>query len=256
MRSRGVCLDQRDHRHHGALPQAAALQRGLGGLSRTIPMRVPPAVIHSGVTIRGRHTDGAAYIIFFYSTKFENLEEERQLISGTALMDVRDHAGERVDQILARFQIARYEPETVGFKIPNFQILAVILFRASGVGASRAQELLQPLNHHMPRDQQQFDATRTQGRCTETFHAEANAGRIATTVWNDDPQPAEAATRLIQMVVRLWVCKTPGSGFGGRQIRRPLLKPLPYWARRGNLPSPTSTLEPMLTRLRTMRSPP
>eukprot|EP00959_Pyramimonas_sp_CCMP1952_P189180 3957155-Pyramimonas_sp.AAC.1 len=35
--------------------QAAALQRGLGGLARTIAMRVPSAVIIFGVNIGGRH---------------------------------------------------------------------------------------------------------------------------------------------------------------------------------------------------------
>eukprot|EP00959_Pyramimonas_sp_CCMP1952_P120347 2516534-Pyramimonas_sp.AAC.1 len=59
--------------------QAAALQRGLGGLPRTIAMRAPPAVINFGVNIGGRHTDGVTYIMFLLSTKFENLEEELRL---------------------------------------------------------------------------------------------------------------------------------------------------------------------------------
>eukprot|EP00959_Pyramimonas_sp_CCMP1952_P080832 1688590-Pyramimonas_sp.AAC.1 len=61
--------------------QAAALQRGLGGLARTIAMRAPPAVIDFGVNIGGRHTDRATYIMFLLSTKFENFEEERPLNS-------------------------------------------------------------------------------------------------------------------------------------------------------------------------------
>eukprot|EP00959_Pyramimonas_sp_CCMP1952_P188989 3952741-Pyramimonas_sp.AAC.1 len=61
--------------------QAATLQRGLGGFARTIAMRVPPAVINFSVNIGGRHTDGATYTMFLLSTKFENLEEERQLNS-------------------------------------------------------------------------------------------------------------------------------------------------------------------------------
>eukprot|EP00959_Pyramimonas_sp_CCMP1952_P191506 4004345-Pyramimonas_sp.AAC.1 len=43
--------------------QAAALQRGLGGVARTIAMRAPPAVINFSVNIGCRHTDGATYII-------------------------------------------------------------------------------------------------------------------------------------------------------------------------------------------------
>eukprot|EP00959_Pyramimonas_sp_CCMP1952_P354475 7425758-Pyramimonas_sp.AAC.1 len=134
--------------------QAAALQRGFGGLARTVSMRVPPAVVNFGVNIGGRHIDGATYITFLLSTKVENLEEERQLISGTTPIDSGVHAGKRIDQTLVRFVMARYEAETAGFNIPNFQIRIVILFRALGAGTSRAQQSLQPLNHRVPRGQQ------------------------------------------------------------------------------------------------------
>eukprot|EP00959_Pyramimonas_sp_CCMP1952_P404408 8474609-Pyramimonas_sp.AAC.1 len=139
--------------------------------------------------------------MFVLSTKFENLEEERQLHSGTALIDFRVHAGERIDRTLARFEIARYEAEAAGFHIPNFQILTVILFRVLGVGTSRAQQLFQPLNHQMTINQQQFDsllerarscahiAERTHGNIggifsrghrAGTFHTETNAWQPAT----------------------------------------------------------------------------
>eukprot|EP00959_Pyramimonas_sp_CCMP1952_P082262 1718797-Pyramimonas_sp.AAC.1 len=77
-------------------------------------MRVPPAVTNFVVFSSGRHTDGVAYIMFLLSTKFENLEEERQLSSGTAPIDFRVHAGERIGQTLTRFEIARYGAETAG----------------------------------------------------------------------------------------------------------------------------------------------
>eukprot|EP00959_Pyramimonas_sp_CCMP1952_P446339 9345204-Pyramimonas_sp.AAC.1 len=117
-------------------------------------MRAPPAVINIGVNIGGCHTDGATYIIFLLNMKFENLGGERQLNSGAALIDFRVHAGERIDQTLARFEMARYAAETAGFNIPNFQVLTAIISRALGVGTSRAQQLAQPLNHHVPREQQ------------------------------------------------------------------------------------------------------
>eukprot|EP00959_Pyramimonas_sp_CCMP1952_P141422 2959990-Pyramimonas_sp.AAC.1 len=72
--------------------QTATLQRDLGGLAWTIAMRVPLAVINFGVGIGGRHADGVTYIMFLLSAKFENLEMERQLNSGTALIDFRVHA--------------------------------------------------------------------------------------------------------------------------------------------------------------------
>eukprot|EP00959_Pyramimonas_sp_CCMP1952_P179064 3743360-Pyramimonas_sp.AAC.1 len=47
--------------------------------------------------------------------------------------------------------MARLEADSAGFDIPNFQIVALILFCAVGVGTFRAAQLLQPLNHQMPR---------------------------------------------------------------------------------------------------------
>eukprot|EP00959_Pyramimonas_sp_CCMP1952_P293555 6139492-Pyramimonas_sp.AAC.1 len=101
--------------------QAAALQRGLGGLARTIAMRAPPTVINLGVNLGGRHTHGVTYTMFLLSAKVENLDEERQLNSCTAHIGFRVHVGERIDQTLARFEIARYEAEAAGSNIPNFQ---------------------------------------------------------------------------------------------------------------------------------------
>eukprot|EP00959_Pyramimonas_sp_CCMP1952_P080403 1680290-Pyramimonas_sp.AAC.1 len=115
--------------------------------------------------------------MFPSSTKFENLEEERQLNSGTALSDFRVHAGERIDQTLARLEIARYEANTAVLRTPNFHILTAIIFRVLGVGTSRAQQLLQPLNHRAPRDQQQVDALLERMRSYANI-AERNPGNI------------------------------------------------------------------------------
>eukprot|EP00959_Pyramimonas_sp_CCMP1952_P272286 5692813-Pyramimonas_sp.AAC.1 len=41
-----------------------------------------------------------------------------------------------------RFEIACFEADAAGFNVPNVQILTVMLFRALGVGASRARHLL------------------------------------------------------------------------------------------------------------------
>eukprot|EP00959_Pyramimonas_sp_CCMP1952_P215273 4504406-Pyramimonas_sp.AAC.1 len=85
-------------------------------------MRAPPAVINIGVDIGGRHADGVTYRRFLLNTKFANLGEERLLNPGTALIEFRAHAGERIDQALARFETARVEADAAGSIIPNFQI--------------------------------------------------------------------------------------------------------------------------------------
>ena len=108
--------------------QAAALQRGLSGLARTLAMRIPSHVINFGVDTQGVHTDPVTYIMFMLSTRFENLEDERQLTQGTALIDFRVQGGERIDITLARFEMARLEADQAGFQMPNFQLLTTILF--------------------------------------------------------------------------------------------------------------------------------
>eukprot|EP00959_Pyramimonas_sp_CCMP1952_P066529 1388947-Pyramimonas_sp.AAC.1 len=137
--------------------QAAAIQRGLGGLARTPAMRVPPDIINYGAGIDGVHTDPATYIMFLLSMKFERLEDERQLTSGIQFIGFHVPYGERIDVTLTRFEMARLGEQSVGFDLPNFQLLATILFRALGVGNQRATQLLQPLNHQMPRTQQQHE---------------------------------------------------------------------------------------------------
>eukprot|EP00959_Pyramimonas_sp_CCMP1952_P247164 5166370-Pyramimonas_sp.AAC.1 len=64
--------------------------------------------------------------------KFERLEDERQLASGTQLIDFHAPRGERIDVTLTRLEIARLEAQSVGFGLPNFQLLTTILFRALG----------------------------------------------------------------------------------------------------------------------------
>eukprot|EP00959_Pyramimonas_sp_CCMP1952_P276011 5769362-Pyramimonas_sp.AAC.1 len=86
--------------------------------------------------------------------KFERLEDELQLTSGTQLIDFHVPHGERVDVTLARFEMARLEAQSVGFDCPNFQLPTTILVRALGVGNQRAMQFSQPLNHQMPRTQQ------------------------------------------------------------------------------------------------------
>eukprot|EP00959_Pyramimonas_sp_CCMP1952_P139210 2913923-Pyramimonas_sp.AAC.1 len=60
-------------------------------------MRVPSTTINYGVTPQGKRTDGVTYILYPLGTGFENLEDERQLTSGTALVDFRVESGERID---------------------------------------------------------------------------------------------------------------------------------------------------------------
>ena len=120
-------------------------------------MAIPPAAIQNGAVINGIVTDPVTYLLYVLASKFEVLEDERSLLSGTALLDFTSHPGERIDSVLTRFDMARFEAQSVGADIHNFHTMATILLRAIGVSGQQVLSLLQPLGGRMPRNQLQFD---------------------------------------------------------------------------------------------------
>eukprot|EP00959_Pyramimonas_sp_CCMP1952_P311330 6515535-Pyramimonas_sp.AAC.1 len=89
-------------------------------------MRAPSTIINYGVALQERRTDGVTYVTYPLSTKFRNLEDERQLPSATALTVFRAERGERLESVLVRCEMARLEADSAGPTIPNFQSLTPI----------------------------------------------------------------------------------------------------------------------------------
>ena len=81
----------------------------------------------------------------YLSIKFEHLEVERQLQSGTELIGLHVLPDERIDATVARFEVAGLEAASAEFDVPNFLLLTMVLFRALRISAGRALHLLQPL---------------------------------------------------------------------------------------------------------------
>ena len=77
-------------------------------------MSLPPAAIAFGVAINGVMTDPVTYLIYSLSNRFEALEDERTMRSGTVLLDFQPRPGERIDALLIRFDMARQEAASVG----------------------------------------------------------------------------------------------------------------------------------------------
>ena len=98
--------------------QAAAIQRGLQGLARDFALSLPSAAISFGGSINGVMSDPVAYPIYTLSNRFESLEE-RIMRSGTVLLDFQPRPNERIDELLARFDMARQEAASVGAAITN-----------------------------------------------------------------------------------------------------------------------------------------
>ena len=136
-------------------------------------MTIPPAAIQNGAVINGIATDPVTYLLYVLANKFEALEDERSLLSGTALLDFASRPGERIDSVLTRFDMARFEARAVGADIPNFHMLSTILLRAVGVSGQQLLTLLHPIDGRMPQNQQQFDRLfnnlRSMGHILERF---------------------------------------------------------------------------------------
>ena len=100
--------------------------------------------------IEGTHTDPVTYLLYSLANRFESLEDERSLLSGTQLLDFTSRPGERIDSLLTRFDLARHEAQAVGAGIQNLHTLTTILLRAVRVTGQQVITLLQPFGGRMP----------------------------------------------------------------------------------------------------------
>ena len=97
--------------------QAAAIQLGLQGVAHEVAMSIPPAAITHGAVINGVPVCPVTYLLYILANRFEALEDERIMQSGTSVLDFTRQPNERVDTLLTRFDLARYETETL---VPDY----------------------------------------------------------------------------------------------------------------------------------------
>ena len=107
--------------------QAAAIQLGLQGVAHEVAMSIPPAVITHGAVINNVPTDPVTYLLHILANRIEALEDERIMQSGTAVLDFTRQPNERVDTLLTRFDLARYNTENVGAGLHNYHFLTTVL---------------------------------------------------------------------------------------------------------------------------------
>ena len=72
------------------------------------------------------------------------------------MIDFAVRPGEHIDQVLARFEMARYDAQSVVFDVPLFRFLTTILFRAIGATPQQIIKFLQPLNNGLPPNQVEY----------------------------------------------------------------------------------------------------
>ncbi len=128
--------------------QAAAIQLALRGQARVFAMTIPAEAITHGAAINGVITDPVTYLLYVLGTRYERLEGERTMTLGNLVLDFQGHRNERIEAILARFDTARHDADSVGAGIHNHYNLARILLRACGITHDQLINLLQPNNGH------------------------------------------------------------------------------------------------------------
>ena len=83
-------------------------------------MSRPPNATQYGAIMNGVQLDLASYGLYSLATHFEALEDERSLRSGASLLDFDSKPGERIDELLVRFDLARHEARQVDADITNY----------------------------------------------------------------------------------------------------------------------------------------
>ena len=160
---------------------AAAIQLGLQGVAHEVAMSIPPAAITHGAVINGVPTDPVTYLLYILESRFEALEDERIMQSGTSVLDFTRQPSERVDTLLTRFDLARYETEKVGAGLHHYHLLTTVLLRALEPTGEHLIQLPQPLGGHMPTTQQEYDALVS--RLRQTRHTlESSPGNIVNSL--------------------------------------------------------------------------
>ena len=142
---------------HTSTQQAAAIQLGVEGIASAYALSLPPNSIQHGAIINGVQSDPVTYVLYSLATRFEALEDERSLRSGTLLLDFDSKPGERIDELLVRFDLARHEARQVNADITNYHQLATILLRAARFERADLIPILKPLEGRMPTTQAQLD---------------------------------------------------------------------------------------------------
>lgn len=156
MREVGVWLNV-THGRMSPTAQAALIQMGLRGTARQFAMEIPPVATTYGAQINGTMTDPVTYVMYSLANRYEALEDQRVMQSGTAVLDCVSRSGERMDSLLARFGLARFEADSVGAGMHNYHTLTTILLRSLSITPDQMINLLQPNGGQMPRDQIQYD---------------------------------------------------------------------------------------------------
>ena len=153
--------------------QAVAIRLGLRGLARTFALQIPDTVIANGIRINGLELDPVTSIVSLLGNRFAQPGTGHVIAPGNAVFEFQARPNEPIDQLLARWDLAREEAASTGEELGNVYHIATHLMRTLGLNAEQITVLLEPMDGRLPTTMQQYnelvERIRTMGHATEAI---------------------------------------------------------------------------------------
>ena len=161
--------------------KAAAFIMRLQGSAREFANNMPPhTVIHGGI-VNGVQVEPTSFLMHALAERYAALGEEASLDAMAAFMNFDALPGERVDELLIRFDNVRQRAIEYGQLNLNIQGVTWILLKALHVNENQLLTLLQPFGGRFPQNQAELDDLRLRARRMGHI-IENTPGNIASTL--------------------------------------------------------------------------
>ena len=200
--------------------KAALLAMSMKGTAYEFVRTLPPLTLVHGGLINGAQADPLTYLMHALAERFAALGEELRLSSVTDMLNFRRSApGERIDELLTRFDLTRQRAHDLGQLTVSVTGLAWILLRACEVTDNQLLQLLMPYQGRFPQNEAELTALKVQLRRMGHI-LEQSPGNIAATLRGGPRQQAFWANSSDQPAASTYfgseaMAPTPEFGAGG-----------------------------------------
>ena len=137
--------------------QVSMIIRRLGGTARELADLLTPQEMFLGGVVEGIQLEPVAYLIQGLQRKFASLDEEARLRALLNMMRFTRKPGERVDELLARFDVIRTNARIEGQFVMSIEGYAVLLLSSLGVTHDNIAQTLAPLRGRLPSNEAQLE---------------------------------------------------------------------------------------------------
>jgi hypothetical protein len=137
--------------------QVSSIIRRLGGTAREVADLLTPQEMFLGGVVEGIQLEPVAYLIQGLQRKFASLDEEARLRALLNMMRFKRKPGERVDELLARFDVIRTNARIEGQFVMSIEGYAVLLLSSLGITHDNIAQTLAPLRGRLPNSEAQLE---------------------------------------------------------------------------------------------------